>query len=64
MSCAARHAKNVLCFECYRSRLDAPPERRLATVTLFPRVMKDPELAHRRKMLTHLTAVHQLIAKQ
>src|SRR5579872_1554877 len=56
MSCIARHTKNVLCFECYKSRLDVPPTRRLATVTLFPRVISDPALAHRREMLTHLTA--------
>ena len=59
MSCAARHGKNVLCFECYRSRLDAPPERRLAKVTVFPnavfpRVLTDRELAHRHRMLSHL----------
>jgi len=54
MSCAARHAKNVLCFECYRSRLDVKPERRFATVTLFPRVLKAPQIQHRRVMLAHL----------
>ena len=54
MSCAARHAKNVLCFECYKSRLDVPPTRRFANVTLFPRVLSDQELSHRRKMLAHL----------
>jgi hypothetical protein len=65
MSCAARQAKNVLCFECYRSRLDLPV-RRTATVTLFPRVtgdfrIPDPrspipgqQLEHRRRMLDHL----------
>ena len=62
MSCAARHGKNVLCFECYKSRLDVKPERRTATVTLFPdafersrRTLTDRELAHRRAMLLHLT---------
>jgi hypothetical protein len=72
MSCAARrHGKNVLCFECYRSRLDVPPERRTATVTLFPSTrptsafgISDPgspilarQLDHRRRMLMHLTAI-------
>ena len=57
MSCAARHAKNVLCFECYKSRLDVKPERRTATVTLFPRVLTSPELAHRRAMLEHFLSV-------
>ena len=42
MSCAARHAKKVLCFECYRSRLDVKPERRFANVTLFPRAVFPP----------------------
>ena len=71
MSCAARrHGKNVLCFECYRSRLDVPPEQRTATVTLFPcnrptGDFRTPEpgspipthqLDHRRRMLMHLTA--------
>ena len=70
MSCAARHAKNVLCFECYKSRLDVKPERRLATVTLFPardsgfgtrdsqsrRVLSNRERTHRRAMLVHLVA--------
>ena len=64
MSCAARHAKNVLCFECYRSRLDVKPERRFANITLFPsapqrpqRAMTDRERSHRRAMLAHLRAL-------
>ena len=70
MSCAARHGTNVLCFECYRSRLDVPPERRLATVTRFPiepriphpesrqrrGALSEVKLAHRRAMLVHLAA--------
>ncbi len=63
MSCAARHAKNVICFQCYKSRLDVPPERRMATVMLFPdasarprRALSEAKLAHRRAMLVHMVA--------
>jgi len=60
MSCAY-HAKaywihprrRVLCFECYRSRIDRP-ERVKVLASPFPRVLTEHELAHRRRMLSHL----------
>jgi hypothetical protein len=69
MSCAAHrcHDRNrsedahtagvgrVICFECYRSRLDRP-ERMPVFVIPFPRLLRDRELAHRKRMLSHLAA--------
>jgi hypothetical protein len=61
MSCAAHRFKprrtgaRILCFECYRSRLDRPEPRPVAVIP-FPRLMSERELAHRRQMLTHLLA--------
>jgi hypothetical protein len=57
MSCAAhshrfRTRARILCFECYRSRIDRP-ERVKVLASPFPRVLTSQELAHRRKMLTH-----------
>jgi hypothetical protein len=54
MSCAAHgKTKRVLCFECYRSRIDRP-ERVKVLASPFPRVLREHELAHRRRMLAHL----------
>ncbi len=59
MSCAAhqfnhrRTGGRVLCFQCYRSRLDRP-ERVRVLVTPFPRVLTAREAEHRRLMLQHL----------
>jgi len=49
--CQAR--RRVLCFECYRSRIDRP-ERVRVFASPFPRVLSEHELAHRRRMLAHL----------
>jgi hypothetical protein len=61
MSCAAHRRRSrtparVLCFECYRSRIDRP-ERVNVVASPFPRVLTDHELAHRRQMLAHLADV-------
>ena len=58
MSCAAHRqgsgAKGrLLCFECYRSRIDRP-ERVKVLAAPFPRVLTRGEIAHRRRMLAHL----------
>ena len=59
MSCAAhqfnhrRTGGRVLCFQCYRSRLDRP-ERVRVLVMPFPRVLTRPEVEHRQRMLAHL----------
>jgi hypothetical protein len=43
----------VLCFECYRSRIDRPEPVRL-TASPFPRLLTQRELQHRQRMLRHL----------
>ena len=43
----------VLCFQCYRARLDRP-ERVPVVVVPFPRALTERELLHRRRMLAHL----------
>jgi hypothetical protein len=58
MSCAAYRYRpgtrpRVLCFECYRSRIDRP-ERVKVLASPFPRVLTKHERAHRRRMLAHL----------
>jgi len=59
MSCAAhqesrrRNRGRILCFQCYRSRLDRPDRVRLVAAP-FPRVLTQAELEHRRRMLQHL----------
>jgi len=58
MSCAAHGRRpgtraRVLCFECYRSRIDRP-ERVKVLASPFPRVLTSHELAHRGQMLAHL----------
>ena len=58
MSCAAhrfngRTRGRILCFECYRARLDRPERLRMPVLT-FPRLLSARELAHRRQMLAHL----------
>ena len=45
--------RRVLCFECYRSRIDRP-ERVNVLASPFPRVLTEHDLAHRRRMLSHL----------
>ena len=45
--------RRVLCFECYRSRIDRP-ERVKVLASPFPRVLTEHDLAHRRRMLSHL----------
>ena len=57
MSCTVhRHRRGscarVLCFECYRSRIDRP-ERVQVLASPFPRVLSERELAHRRRMIAH-----------
>jgi len=61
MACAAhRHTSRrpagarILCFECYRARLDRP-EPLPVFVQPFPRVLTGRELQHRKRMLTHLS---------
>jgi hypothetical protein len=60
MSCAAHSGRSgtrarILCFECYRSRIDRPERVKvLASPFPFPRVLTRHELAHRRRMLAHL----------
>ena len=46
-------AGRVLCFECYRARLDRP-ERLRMSILAFPRLLTERELDHRRQMLAHL----------
>ena len=55
MSCVHRNGarRRVLCFECYRSRIDRP-ERVKVFASPFPRVLTEHALAHRRRMLAHL----------
>jgi hypothetical protein len=59
MSCVAQHRHRtgtrarVLCFECYLSRIDRP-ERVKVLASPFPRVLTEHELAHRRRMFSHL----------
>lgn len=57
MSCAHRNGarRRVLCFECYRSRIDRP-EHVKVFASPFPRVLTGREVAHRRQMLAHLVA--------
>jgi len=43
-----RTRRRVLCFECYRSRIDRPQR--------VKRVLTEHDLAHRRRMLSHLGA--------
>ena len=50
-----RTRRRVLCFECYRSRIDRP-ERVKVLASPFPRVLTEHDLAHRRRMLSHLGA--------
>jgi len=45
--------RQVLCFECYRSRIDRP-ERVKVLASPFPRVLTEHDLAHRHRMLSHL----------
>ena len=45
--------RRVLCFECYRSRIDRP-ERVKLLASPFPRALTEHDLAHRRRMLSHL----------
>jgi hypothetical protein len=45
--------RRVLCFECYRSRIDRP-EGVKVLASPFPRVLTRRELAQRRQMLVHL----------
>ena len=59
MSCAAHRSRNrgrVLCFECYRARIDRP-ERVKLVATPFPRVLSAREVEHRRRMLAHFAQV-------
>lgn len=49
----------ILCFECYRARLDRPERLRMPVLT-FPRVLTQRELQHRRRMLKHLEGVKNL----
>jgi hypothetical protein len=59
MSCAAHRSRNrgrVLCFECYRARIDRP-ERVKLVATPFPRVLSAREIEHRRRMLAHFAQV-------
>ena len=58
MSCVAHRRREgtrarVLCFECYRSRIDRPTRVRVLA-SPFPRVLTDRELAHRQRMLAHV----------
>jgi hypothetical protein len=57
MPCAvSRHRtgtrSRVLCFECYRSRIDRPESVKVLA-SPFPRLLTERELAHRRRMLAH-----------
>lgn len=45
--------RRVLCFECYRARLDRP-EPLPVLVQPFPRILTRAEVEHRRRMLQHL----------
>ena len=51
--------RRVLCFECYRARLDRPERLRMSVLT-FPRVLTEREMRHRRRMLEHLEGVKNL----
>jgi hypothetical protein len=58
MSCGThRHRSGtrarLLCFECYRSRIDRP-ERVKVLASPFPRLLTGRERTHRRRMLAHL----------
>ena len=63
MSCAAHRCNGgrrsagarVLCFECYRARLDRP-ERLPVFVIPFPKPLTERDREHRRAMLSHLEA--------
>jgi hypothetical protein len=46
-------SRRVLCFECYRARIDRP-EHVKVLASPFPRALTDRELTHRRRMLAHL----------
>jgi hypothetical protein len=50
----SRAPNRVLYFECYRSRIDRP-QRVQVLASPFPRVLTERELAHRRRMLAHLS---------
>jgi hypothetical protein len=52
-ACWSHARRRLLCFECYRSRIDHP-ERVKVLASPFPRVLTEHELAHRRRMLSHL----------
>ena len=52
--CSAR--RRVLCFQCYRSRLDRPDRVRLVAAP-FPRVLTPREVEHRRRMLAHFVGL-------
>ena len=59
MSCVAHRSRNrgrVLCFECYRARIDRP-ERVTLVATPFPRVVSAREVEHRRRMLARFGQV-------
>ena len=45
--------RRVFCFECYRSRIDRP-DRVKVLASPFPRALTEHDLAHRRRMLSHL----------
>jgi recombinational DNA repair protein (RecF pathway) len=56
MSCAAHRSRNrgrILCFECYRARIDRPERVKLVAAP-FPRVLSAREIEHRRRMLQQL----------
>ena len=61
MACTAHHHDRrrtegkVLCFECYRARLDRP-ERLPVFVIPFPRLLTERERDHRQRMIDHLAA--------
>jgi hypothetical protein len=63
MSCAAHRATGprtrgrVVCFECYRARLDRP-EHVPVPVVPFPRVLTGRQREHRRHMLAFLSAAY------
>ena len=63
MSCAAHRATGprtrgrVVCFECYRARLDRP-ERLKVPVIPFPRVLTAREREHRSQMLAFLSRTY------
>jgi len=53
--CSGQLVGRVICFECYRARLDRP-EPLPVFVIPFPRLLSGRELAHRRRMISHLAA--------